>query len=93
MHSTNQHFCKQLPPKGVAVYPARSFELASDGWIVQVFREAEAEDLELNHLLENEGQLIEYVTFPVAYCPYCGLRLGSNENESLHNEPLFWHLE
>lgn len=42
-------------------------------------RVATEEDLEIDHYLEYEGQTIETVKILVAFCPYCGQKLGSSD--------------
>ena len=36
-------------------------------------------DLEENHLLECEGQIIETVKIGIVFCPFCGEKLGVSE--------------
>ena len=42
-------------------------------------RVATDEDLERDHYLEYEGQIIEIVRIQVAFCPYCGQELVSGK--------------
>jgi YgiT-type zinc finger domain-containing protein len=42
-------------------------------------RVATDEDLERDHYLEYEGQIIEIVKIQVAFCPYCGEKLTSGK--------------
>ena len=39
---------------------------------------ATAVDLEKDHFLEYEGQTIETIKIQIAYCPYCGQKLASD---------------
>jgi len=82
-----QHTCPRLP-NGVAIY-----ELAPEQagcWILQVFREAGAEDLEENHRLEELGDLMNSTSVGIVYCPYCGTKLSE---ELWEDGPTFWRLE
>ena len=42
-------------------------------------RIATKEDIEENHYLEYEGQAIETVKIRLAFCPFCGQKLASDE--------------
>lgn len=42
-------------------------------------RVATEEDLESDHYLEYEEQIIETVKIRVAFCPYCGQKLSSGK--------------
>ncbi len=53
--------------------------IENDQWIVSLSKLATEEDLEKNHYLEREGELVEQVRIPISYCPYCGVKLVSNK--------------
>ncbi|MBR7890256.1 hypothetical protein J9B83_15245 [Marinomonas sp. A79] len=51
------------------------FESFDNDIFLTISKIATEEDLENNHNLEHEGQVIEQVSIPVTFCPYCGERL------------------
>lgn len=69
------HECNQLP-QGIRVERDNGYLGSSDGWVLVVSREATEEDLEENHYLEAVGENIWTTAVQIAYCPFCGGRLG-----------------
>lgn len=51
------------------------FEAFDDEFFLTLSKVATQEDLGNNHYLEHEEQIIEQVSIPVTFCPYCGERL------------------
>ena len=55
------------------------FEKDGSDVYLNINRVATEEDLETDHYLEYEGQIIEIVKIQVAFCPYCGQKIASGE--------------
>ena len=56
------------------------FEEEGSDVYLNLNRVATEKDLGMDHYLEYEGQTIETVRITVAFCPFCGQKLGSSEN-------------
>lgn len=63
------HECKFVDNGGAEIVRNNS------EWVLILTREATEQDLEENHYLEMEGEVIEEITLPVNFCPYCGQKL------------------
>jgi hypothetical protein len=50
-------------------------------WWLHLSKNATQEDLENNHFLEMEGEIMTLVMITVKYCPYCGTQLQHNNAE------------
>lgn len=60
------------------IVAADAFFESEDGELyLTLSKVATAQDLEDDHHLSYEGELIEQVSIPVTFCPYCGERLVS----------------
>ncbi|WP_027851781.1 hypothetical protein [Marinospirillum insulare] len=64
------------------------YEVVEGDFFLNLIRVATENDVQENHYLEEEGQVIEAVTIPVLYCPYCGERL---EESGASLSPSFIH--
>ena len=61
-----------------AIVAADAFFESEDGELsLTLSKVATAQDLEDNHYFNYEGELMEQVSIPVTFCPYCGERLVS----------------
>ena len=54
--------------------------IENERWVVSLSKLATEEDLENNHHLEYEGELVEQVRVPISFCPYCGTKLVSSKS-------------
>jgi len=70
---TETHLCSSLDESSVEIF------VENDHWIVSLSKLATEDDLENNHYLEHEGELVEQVRVRISFCPYCGLKLASSE--------------
>ncbi len=74
----NKHECYELESKE-NYYSLNniSMEFNSDvkSWIVKYKEIADKKMVEMGEA-EYEGEAILEITFPIEYCPFCGLRLG-----------------
>jgi hypothetical protein len=76
------HQCDFLPKQGVQVISAKGYIPGRDKtWCLYIFREATESDLENNHYLEEEGDLIWTTAIEISHCPYCGRSLFENMKE------------
>ena len=66
-----------------------------NAWNLTIRRIAEEEDLEENHYLESEGDIIWEATIEIRFCPFCGTQLeGAREFEGeilLYDAASGWH--
>lgn len=50
-------------------------------WWLHLSQNATQHDLENNHFLEMEGEIMTLVMLPVKHCPYCGKQLQPGDVE------------
>lgn len=72
------HSCENLPAETVQVLKDLDGEYS--GWTLHVFREASFVDLEENHYLQEEGELIWNTVVAIDCCPYCGEQLNQEKS-------------
>ena len=76
------HACEHIPKNGVAViYDHELLDRKCGSWKLHVQREATEEDLETNHYLDCEGDIMWSLYVEITHCPYCGKPLEKFENE------------
>ena len=66
------HECPKLPKAGVQVIFDSQLNQSRRTWRLSIYMEANEEDLEENHYLENIGDLLGSTSVEIAFCPYCG---------------------
>ncbi|NNJ95898.1 MAG: hypothetical protein HKP12_01915 [Gammaproteobacteria bacterium] len=69
------HECLNLPKVGVQEIYDAQLNQPKKTWRLDIFREANEEDLEENHYLETVGEFIWSTSIEVDFCPYCGKHL------------------
>ena len=74
MSEIDIHQCPDQRP-GVQVVYSRGIQHGRWTWQLVVTREATQSDLEANHYLEEEGEIIWSMAVEINHCPYCGGRL------------------
>ncbi|WED24003.1 hypothetical protein L3Q72_22495 [Vibrio sp. JC009] len=57
------------------------YQEEGEEWQLSLSRCATMEDLENNHYLECEGDIIEQTVISIVYCPYCGEKLSDSTPE------------
>lgn len=87
MKILRQHSCPGFP-KGVDIHEAEPGNLGR--WILELSREADEDDLEQNHVLEEIGDLMDVARVEIGYCPYCGAKLADHVGKV---GPSFWHIK
>ncbi len=88
--NSNVHECVQLPDKGVYIAFSDDGEAA---WKLYIQREATESDLEENHYLETEGDVIWTTMLEITHCPYCGIQLPGLENIDKEVYGKFQHID
>ena len=84
-----EHECEQMPD-GVSL----SYQEDPDpAWILGILKEATEADLEQNHYLEEERDLVWATYLEVLYCPYCGERLLGMKKADLSGYGHFHHYD
>jgi len=74
---TKQHFCSAIDNENSLLI----FDEDDQQWQLTLMKIATDDDLENNHHLENVGDIIEQITIPVNFCPYCGKELLNNNSK------------
>lgn len=70
------HKCDKLPSTGIDIYFHEDSSFRDHAvWQMWITREANEEDLEENHYLEEIGQTIWQTKVEISFCPYCGQSL------------------
>ncbi len=93
------HECENLPSNGVEVlFSMDNVNRKAKTWQLIIRREATSDDLQENHILEEEGQTIWETCLEISHCPYCGEHLlGKNDEkfedlgEFIHYDYSEWH--
>lgn len=93
MTSDSEHMCELMPARGIDVARARHFEMDSPWeWCLIVTRLATMEDVEENHYLDQEGDIIWQTQVGISHCPFCGMALEEPAKQT-HHEADFRHLD
>ncbi len=77
-----QHKCEQMP-LDVQVYYTDHYS-TNKQWFLFISEAATEMDLELNHELNEVGELLWQTAFNIIHCPYCGLKLEPSEKVNSH---------
>ena len=89
-----EHKCEKLPTNGVQIlYSMDNVERNAMTWRLIIRREATEEDLEENHYLEEEGDILWETSLEISHCPYCGKYLLENESEVIEDLGRFRHYD
>ena len=85
----NEHICEHLPDNGVYI------EFSDDeiAWKLYIQREATESDLEENHYLETEGEVMWTTMLENTHCPFCGIQLPGLENVDIETYGKFQHID
>jgi len=71
------HKCELLPADVEITHTDTEF--GEYKWSMTIYRTATEQDLELNHHLEEEGEVIWQTSIEILCCPYCGITLADTE--------------
>jgi hypothetical protein len=69
------HECESLPEGVEIIFSMDHDERENMVWRMFIRREAESEDIEDNHYLEEEGDTIWETSIEIVFCPFCGEQL------------------
>ena len=88
------HKCKNLPNNGVEVlYSMDSIFRKTKTWQLVISRKATLEDLEKNHILEEEGETIWETFLEITHCPFCGIYLLEADHKKFDDVGYFVHYD
>ena len=85
------HECEFLPEGVRIVFSMDHGERKAMVWRMFIRREAESEDLEVNHYLEEEGEIIWETSIEIVFCPFCGEQLFDLKSSPFKNFGKFEH--
>mgnify|MGYP001029106726 CR=1 FL=1 len=74
MQNFQIHKCELLPEDTEIVYSKN--HLRGLKWSLNIYRTATEKNLELNHHLEDEGEVIYQTSIKILCGPYCGVGLA-----------------
>lgn len=77
MQNFKTHTCDLLPEDVEITYTDTEF--GEYKWSLNIYRTATEKDLEANHYLEEEGQIVWHTSVEILACPYCGVGLADVE--------------
>ena len=89
------HECKYQCP-GVRIENSKSYFHGEFAWQLIITKEANENDLEENHSLENVGDTIWETVVEINNCPYCGIKLRDeklNKIDFVHFNLSGWSVE
>lgn len=88
------HKCEKLPANGVQIlYSMDNVERNAMTWRLIIRREATEKDLEENHYLEEEGDILWETSLEIIHCPFCGENLLENGSEVFEDLGRFCHYD
>ena len=87
------HECESLP-EGVRIVLSMDHDKRKTMvWRMFIRREAEIEDLENNHYLEEVGETIWETSIEIVFCPFCGEQLFDLKSSPFKNFGQFEHYD
>lgn len=88
------HECDNLPPDGIQVLWSKDNIIRkTKTWQLIIRRGATDEDLQQNHILEEEGQTIWETRIEISHCPFCGEYLLDENDDKFENLGKFVHFD
>ena len=88
------HECGKLPKVGVQIlYSMDNINQKDTIWQLIIRREATADDLMENHILEEEGQTIWETYLEITHCPYRGESLYGEQSIQFEDVRNFVHYD
>jgi hypothetical protein len=88
------HQCENMPKTGVQVlYSMDHAGRKAKTWRLIVRREATENDLQNNHILEEEGETLWETHLEIVHCPYCGEKLFKLDESNFEEFGQFEHCD
>ena len=88
------HKCKNLPRNGIDVFYSVDNTFRKTGtWQLVIRREVTLEDLENNHIFEEEGETIWETFLEITHCPFCGIYLLEADQPKYDDVGYFVHYD
>jgi len=86
------HQCNKMPKNGVEVnYSSENVFRKTGTWLLVVRREATLADLEMSHILVEEGEPIWETVIEITHCPFCGIYLLEADHPKYDDVGYFLH--
>ena len=89
------HECQNMPIETVSIFTKSALTENPDDkqWVLYITRSATEDDLEENHYLETEGDIIWSTTVAIKNCPYCGTELQPRTPKNSKNSCYIQHID
>ncbi|HNW60814.1 MAG TPA: hypothetical protein PKI62_14125 [bacterium] len=88
------HKCNKLPKDGIKVFYSVENTFRKTGtWQLAIHCDATLEDLENNHIFEEEGGTVWETFLEITHCPFCGIYLLEVDHPKYDDVGYFVHYD